>query len=221
MLSQDRPVRVLTAAKLLQKPGVREYLLASGVISAERFEDVKPEQGEGTISQLKESVLTGIDTKFSELRKGSTIILKSKRQFKIKEVFSDTQVRISRHIPDQLNINQPYTFKLKPEYQETYDEVEESLKNGECILIFPEGGSHDLLEMIPFKAGICKMALGVRQKFGIKVKLVPCAVHCYKQHIFRSQFYMEFGQPHDVPEDIVSVYENDKTSAISQLLEII
>ena len=43
MLSQDRPVRVLTAAKLLQKPGVREYLLASGVISAERFEDVKPQ----------------------------------------------------------------------------------------------------------------------------------------------------------------------------------
>jgi hypothetical protein len=47
--------------------------------------------------------------------------------------------------------------------------------------------------MHPIKAGICKMALGAIHQNGNKVMLIPCALHCYKQHLFRSNMIVEYG----------------------------
>lgn len=60
------------------------------------------------------------------------------------------------------------------------------MKNNECIGIFPEGGSHDRLTVLPLKAGIGIMALGAMEKYGISVKLVPCGFHYYNRQKFRS-----------------------------------
>lgn len=35
-----------------------------------------------------------------------------------------------------------------------FESVTEKLRNGECIGIFPEGGSHDRSELLPLKAGV-------------------------------------------------------------------
>ena len=77
-----------------------------------------------------------------------------------------------------------------------FQEAHTSLKEGGCATICPEGASHDRLKMRPFKAGVCAMVLGSMERDGIKVPFLPCAIHCYKQHTFRSTVIVEFGKVH-------------------------
>lgn len=65
--------------------------------------------------------------------------------------------------------------------------------------IFPEGGSHDRTDLLPLKAGICIMALGAMEKYGIQVNLVSCGFHYYHPENFRSKVIMEYGEPYAVP----------------------
>ena len=67
------------------------------------------------------------------------------------------------------------------------------------------------MQMNELKSGVCTMALGAIEKYGINVKMIPCAFHHYNQHLFRSKVYMEFGEPHEVPQHIVNLYKTDKT----------
>jgi len=41
-----------------------------------------------------------------------------------------------------------------------FKNVEEALKAGGAVAIYPEGGSHDQTDFIPFKAGIALCTLG-------------------------------------------------------------
>lgn len=75
-----------------------------------------------------------------------------------------------------------------------------ALDKGKCIGIFPEGGSHDRLELLPLKAGICIMALGAMDAHeGCQVSLVPAGFNYYNPQNFRSKVIMEFGPPYKVP----------------------
>ena len=81
----------------------------------------------------------------------------------------------------------------KLNFADMFEAVWSSLKNNQCIGIYPEGGSHDRLELLPLKAGICMMALGAMEKHGITVKLVPCGFNYYNPQKFRSKAILEFG----------------------------
>ena len=65
------------------------------------------------------------------------------------------------------------------------------------------------------------MALGAMEKYGIPVKLVPVAFHYFKQHKFRSQIIMEFGEAYEVPQNIFEAYKSDKKTGVSLLLELV
>ena len=93
-----------------------------------------------------------------------------------------------------------------------------ALHKGRCIGIYPEGGSHDRLELLPLKAGICIMALGTMEKYNVPVKLVPCGFNYYNPHKFRSKAILEFGPAYEVPMEMVELYRKDKKKAISILL---
>lgn len=47
-----------------------------------------------------------------------------------------------------------------------FKHVEEALGAGGCIAMFPEGGSHDNSDLLPFKAGIAMMTFGTIEKTG-------------------------------------------------------
>lgn len=104
------------------------------------------------------------------------------------------------------------------EYNELYQHVWEALNKKRCIGIFPEGGSHDRLELLPFKAGICIMALGAMEKYDCQVTLVPAGFNYYNPQNFRSKVIIEFGAPFAVTQDLVDLYKTDKKKAISTLL---
>lgn len=72
-----------------------------------------------------------------------------------------------------------------------------------CVGIFPEGGSHDRLEVLPLKAGICIMALGAMEKYGKPVTIVPVGYNYYNPQNFRSKVIMEFGPGYKITEELL------------------
>ncbi len=67
-------------------------------------------------------------------------------------------------------------YKLAAHIDQTqvYHAVFDRLKNGGCVGIFPEGGSHDRTGLLPLKAGVAIMALGtLAESPDCGLKIVP------------------------------------------------
>lgn len=117
------------------------------------------------------------------------------------------------------------SFKTAPKVDQTmvYDAVFERLDTGGCVGIFPEGGSHDRTELLPLKAGVAIMALGslaVNPNSGLKI--IPCGMNYFHAHKFRSRAVVEFGNPIDVPSELIDLYRRgERREATSQLLQIV
>ena len=116
-------------------------------------------------------------------------------------------------------------YKLAPKVDQSqvYEQVFERLSAGGAVGIFPEGGSHDRTELLPLKAGVAIMALGaLAADPDCGLKIVPCGMNYFHAHKFRSRAVIEFGNPIDVPKELVEMYKNGKKrEAIGQLLETV
>ena len=116
-------------------------------------------------------------------------------------------------------------YKTAPKVDQSfvYDAVFERLQSGDCVGIFPEGGSHDRTDLLPLKAGVAIMALGsLAANPDSDVKIVPCGMNYFHAHKFRSRAVVEFGPPVDVPKDLVELYRSgERREATRQLLEIV
>jgi glycerol-3-phosphate O-acyltransferase/dihydroxyacetone phosphate acyltransferase len=215
------------------------------------------ESGAGRIHLLNAktnpTVISGVDTRFlSQVRPQDTIILpKNTGKFQVVRVLSDTELEVKKWMdtsaPQQINKivslltkSEGTAYKCIPhvEQDSVYERVYDELNNGECITIFPEGGSHDRAEMLPFKgkdriscldfypnvcgltlffnwvggvwiAGVTIMALGAMAKYpGLDVKIVPCGLNYFHAHRFRSRAVIEFGNPITVPAALVEKFKN-------------
>lgn len=116
-------------------------------------------------------------------------------------------------------------FKLAPHIDQTnvYEAVFARLRNGGCVGIFPEGGSHDRTELLPLKAGVAIMALGtLAESPGCGLKIVPVGMNYFHAHKFRSRAVVEFGTPFEVPPHLVELYRtNQRREAIGQVLDAV
>jgi glycerol-3-phosphate O-acyltransferase/dihydroxyacetone phosphate acyltransferase len=116
-------------------------------------------------------------------------------------------------------------FKSAPKVDQTqvYDAVFERLSAGGAIGIFPEGGSHDRTELLPLKAGVAIMALGaLAANPTCGLKIVPCGMNYFHAHKFRSRAVIEFGNPLEVPDELVQLYKNgERREAVKQLLDTV
>ncbi|RCH82073.1 hypothetical protein CU098_001381, partial [Rhizopus stolonifer] len=159
----NRRVSFLIAAKSMRQKAIR--FLASMVhpIPVERPQDLA-ETGKGRIQLLNLKTeplrIIGIDTKFTQqLRPTDTILLpKGSGKIQVDRVISDTELIIHSEIKDKRAlkhlVNENGTsYKCLPHIDQdsVYERVYSELNNGQCITIFPEGGSHDRAEMLPFK----------------------------------------------------------------------
>ena len=61
-----------------------------------------------------------------------------------------------------------------------FNAVFDSLKKGNCIGIFPEGGSHDRTDLLPLKVGIAIIAYGMVDKHNITVPIVPVGLNYFR-----------------------------------------
>lgn len=116
-------------------------------------------------------------------------------------------------------------FKTAPKVDQTevYDAVFDRLSAGGTVGIFPEGGSHDRTELLPLKAGVAIMALGaLAADPDSGLKIVPCGMNYFHAHKFRSRAVVEFGNPIDIPKELVELYRNgERREAVGQLLDTV
>ncbi|PSR74915.1 hypothetical protein PHLCEN_2v9449 [Hermanssonia centrifuga] len=210
-------------------------------------DDAKPGSGQITISGEDPCLVLGHDTKFlSEFTPKMQIMLpKSVGSLvaEVVEVKSDVELRIKKEFGGdsgkgtafvrekieglQAEGLQGVGFKILPyvDQQDTYHHVYECLKEGGCIVIFPEGGSHDRTDLLPLKAGVSLMALGaMANNPDVKVQIVPVGLSYFHPDKFRSRAVVEFGPAMQVPDELVEMFKQggpQKRDAIGKLLNLI
>ncbi|KAI3645766.1 hypothetical protein MP228_008694 [Amoeboaphelidium protococcarum] len=210
--------------------------------------------GDSQDAEAKLKHVYGLGTKFTQELKPSESIVVDGKAAEIAAVLSDTELELVRPFDSKMveklqkcsmvtnnNDDGPksssggLSFKTMPhlDQSQVYSAVHDRLNKGECIGIFPEGGSHDRAEMLPLKAGVSSMALGaMADNAELDVKIVPCGLHYFHPHQFRSRAVIEFGKPLTVPSDLISLYKsgaskggaegkNIKKEACQALMQII
>ena len=230
----NRRVSFLIAAKSLKRVFVgflARCIMSIGVSRAQ--DNLKPAIGKITIDPENPLRIIGHNTKFTEdfKPKGLLGLPKSLGVAEILSIESDTSLTIRK----EFKLNKPevssllakstiYKYAPKVDQSQVYEHVFEHLYNDGSIGIFPEGGSHDRPDLLPIKAGVAIMALGCMAKHpNVNVKIVPCGMNYFHPHRFRSRAVVEFGEPIEIPKELVAKYHNPDTNreAVKELLDTI
>ena len=167
-------------------------------------------------------IISGIGTAFlKEAQPGDSLRLpvsdmQNQDVLRVVKTLSDEEVQMER----KMQGFEAAGFKVLPkiDQNEIYDTVHERLKQGRCVGIFPEGGSHDRPALLPLKAGVCIMALGAMVKYDIPVAIQCVGLNYFQGHKFRSRVAVNFGTTYVVPQKLGELYRFDKKQAISALL---
>ena len=115
-----------------------------------------------------------------------------------------------------------YSFRVLPKFDQStvFKAVEEALGEGGCVAMFPEGGSHDKSDLLPFKAGIALMCFGTIEKTGQVPVIIPSGLKYFKRHEFRSRAIIEFGRGYRPTNKMVNLYKSgEKKKAVSLMLK--
>ncbi|KAH9981362.1 glycerol-3-phosphate O-acyltransferase [Lactifluus volemus] len=217
----------------------------SSIPVARAADSAKAGTGKVYLSPDDPCLVLGQGTKFLEEFKPKMQIMLSKvvnsSTAEVTEIISDTQLRIKSEFRNETEETTTFirekveeaksqginglSFKSLPyiDQNEMYRHVYQQLQEGGCIAIYPEGGSHDRPDLLPFKAGFAVMALGAMAgNPNVKVKIVPVGLSYFHAHRFRSRAVIEFGPPLDIASELVEKFKNggsEKRQAVSQLLD--
>lgn len=86
--------------------------------------------------------------------------------------------------------------------------------------MFPEGGSHDQSDLLPFKAGIALMTFSTIINTGQIPVIIPSGLKYFKRHEFRSKVVVEYGRPYKVSKSLVEMYKaGEKRKAVAIMLK--
>jgi len=243
-----RRVAFLTAAKSMKRKAVGFFARQMDSIPVSRAAD-EAKSGTGLISLSSDDpcLIIGEGTRFkSEFAPRMQIMLsKSVNSVtaEVVEIISDTELRIKKEFVGETGKgtarvreklaeakeegHNGLQFKTLPfiDQQEMYRGVYQRLKEGGCIGIFPEGGSHDRTDLLPLKAGVSIMALGAMASDpNVKVKIVPVGLYYFHADRFRSRAVVEFGTALDVPAELVEMFKEGgsrKREAVAKFLDLI
>lgn len=240
LVTAPRNVSFLVAEKSFNKAVIGDFCKAVGSIPVSRPQD-KAKLGPGLIC-IEGFTVHGDGTEFTALEPGDRIRPEnSSESFKFnKERMTDVsgcmeeepgstfgterRGRSKSHPPPEENEDAPlrkwlrYDI-LKPVDQASmFDQVHKALAEGRSIGIFPEGGSHDNTDLLPLKAGVAAIALGVLDKYDINVPIVPVGLNYFRGHHFRGRAVVEYGAPMTITKDVVQMYKKSKRLAYTELL---
>jgi glycerol-3-phosphate O-acyltransferase/dihydroxyacetone phosphate acyltransferase len=154
-----RRVGFLVAEKSMQKPIIGDFARACGSIAVARPQD-KAKAGPGRI-YFDQKRIVGDGTQFTKLQKGDKIRpAKSAEMYKIAQVISDTEGVLGDDMGDSDALQErcqgegnwcTYEVMGYVDQSQMFTKVHTALANGQCIGIFPEGGSHDNTDLLPLK----------------------------------------------------------------------
>lgn len=103
---------------------------------------------------------------------------------------------------------------------EMFEHCHKHLASKGAILLFPEGNSKTELRLRPIKTGAARIALGAEEAgaFELGVQIVPVGVNYSDPHTFRSDLFLNFGDPIDMRE-YTEAYKADPRAAVKELTE--
>lgn len=226
--SSTRPIGFLMAAVSLKRKVIGFFGRMLNSIPVDRAQDhSKKCSGLVSLSLADESNLTLIGECTDFLKEVDSLMKKFNNQAAIaftyeREHFSAPIDRILGN--NELILKKPFDqktsqllnyikvpFAVVPviDQSQLYTSVFERLSRNQCIGIFPEGGSHDRAEMLPLKAGVSVMTLGYLSIYPkADIKIIPCGLNYFNAHKFRSRAVVEFGDPVDVPLELVEDFKS-------------
>jgi glycerol-3-phosphate O-acyltransferase/dihydroxyacetone phosphate acyltransferase len=161
--------------------------------------------------------ISGQNSKFTKELHPGDVLKVNNEELLIKSIESDNLL-IASSPKVHFNLSE---FKILPKIDQShiYEAVHSELKQGRCIGIFPEGGSHDRTTPLPLKAGVCLMALGAMAQYNITVTIQCIGLNYYQGHRFRSKAVLNFGVPYTIPRELATLYMQDRKKAIEILLK--
>ena len=247
-----RRISFLIAAKSMRRKFVGAMSAKMGALTVSRaMDEVKPAKGKIFLPDQDNdpTLIRGVGTDFTngDFQKGGLIVLPrvgdQTPSTDIAEILGPEELRLKKPFktPEALRLltqegsdNTPggsatqskgTRFKVAPHVDQSkvYDTVFQDLIAGGCIGMFPEGGSHDRLDLLPLKAGVAIMALGaLAADPDCGLKIIPCGMNYFHAHKFRSRAVIEFGHPIEVHPDQIAAYKaGDRRNAVGSLLETI
>ncbi|OZJ03870.1 hypothetical protein BZG36_03683 [Bifiguratus adelaidae] len=232
----NRVVSFLMAEKTLREPVVGELAKAMHAIPVIRPQDLAI-NGDGTVRfpdpdpEKPSKTLVGIDTKFKiQVQLRDKIALKtSPDSFEVVEIISDTELKLRSEPSEKAAVaafssagGTPYRIIPHVDQHDIYARIWERLADNGAVAIFPEGGSHDQPELLPFKAGFTIFTLGAMAAHpGLEVKIVPVGLNYFHPDKFRSRCVVDFGHPLSISSELVEAYKKggaEKRDACGKLL---
>ncbi|THH06772.1 hypothetical protein EW145_g3859 [Phellinidium pouzarii] len=208
-----RRVEFLIAAKSMKRKTIGFFAsLMSSIPVSRAADNAQRSIGLISLSDDDSCLVIGHGTKFTaELKPKWQIMLPKSLNFliaEVTEIISDTELRIKKEFGG-----------------ESGKGTARRLKDGGCIGIFPEGGSHDRTDLLPLKAGVAVMALGAMANDpSVKVKIIPVGLSYFHAHRFRSRAVVEFGSAMEVPSELINMFKEGgsrKREACSKLLDLV
>ncbi|KAJ3128752.1 hypothetical protein HK100_009001 [Physocladia obscura] len=178
-------------------------------------------------------LITGRGTAFTQsLTPRAVFSFSGGHQLEVVKIISDTEA-VVKNLPESAiailaaNDSAGVSYKVIPHVDQgdMFSSVIERLDSGNCVGIFPEGGSHDRTDFLPMKAGGAIMALAaMAQNEYLNVQIVPAGLNYFNAHKWRSRAVVEFGDPIQITKEQVQGYRaggEAKRRAISEVLELI
>ncbi|CXJ18735.1 glycerol-3-phosphate 1-O-acyltransferase, putative [Plasmodium berghei] len=219
--SIPRQVKFIVAEKSMKRAVIGELARVAGCISVKRPEDLKF-KGIGRIYwNTGDTKIKGINTRFKlDVQIGDKLMTQNK-------IFSVTKIEseIELILQDPININcedkvNGVPFKIVPKINqsEVYNLVTHSLKNGDTIGIFPEGGSHDRTNLLPLKPGVAIMTLCALADGIEDVSIIPVGLSYSKLYQLQGCVTIFFGNAIIASQDLCKDYNNNNRETISKLL---
>ncbi|ANB13140.1 bifunctional glycerol-3-phosphate/glycerone-phosphate O-acyltransferase SCT1 [Sugiyamaella lignohabitans] len=229
-VSSGRRISFLVAEASTKRPFIGFMAWATNAIGVVRAQD-NLVKGSGTIYMEESDPLKvlGKGTKFTQEceEAGHVGLPHGLGMNDIDKIISDTELTVRKEFKpkarDLLLKGTTYKVASRVNHSDMYHKVFRHLHDGNCLGIFPEGGSHDRPDLLPIKAGVAIMALGaIADNRDCNVKIVPCGMNYFHPHKFRSRAVIEFGEPVSVPAELVDMYlagGDDKRKAVKSLLD--
>ena len=160
MVTNPQRVGFLVAEKSYKTKLVGGLCKAIGSIPVARPQD-NASKGPGEIC-FDGMIMKGQGTKFSTINKEDRVRPgKSTASYKIKEVLSDIEAVLAEEFGEAgpnaetccqgVGLWCPYDILKHVDQGVVFGAVQKALADGQCLGIFPEGGSHDRTDLLPLK----------------------------------------------------------------------
>lgn len=166
-----------------------------------------------------------------ELSIGDSVLVDGKLIGTIIEILDRHQCTLRAKIPTaeffkhQLESPKGFLATPKIDLSGMFQDTSNCLLKGGTVGIFPEGGSHDRPELLPFKPGLALIALRAVEampSLASNLVIIPVGINYFRPNKFRSRAMLEFGAPFKIDPQLIEEYESGrKEQAVDALTAIV